>query len=149
LEQVEAASTTFEHTDAQGMTAKGTLAPDEHSLRTVAISAAFAVSPAETKQALHAEPLAETVGHKQVLFVPHVSAAITRLEHCASQAIPVDEGAVEVASAEQLVARYGPMVDASTGKPDAHKHELHSGPLGRSVAQREFDGAEIHFPQRR
>jgi len=64
LEQVEAASTTFKHTEAYGMAAKGTLAPGEHSFRTVAISAAFAAPRAETKQALHAQPLAETVGHR-------------------------------------------------------------------------------------
>lgn len=79
--QVEAASTTLEQREAHGITVSGAFLPGEHSLRTVPISAAFAFSPADSKQALQADALAETVGHRQLLFVPHVSAAMTRFEH--------------------------------------------------------------------
>lgn len=79
--QVETASTTLEHTEAHGMAVSGPFVPGEHSPRIVPISAAFTVSPADTKQALQADALPETVGQRQLLFVPHVSAAITRFEH--------------------------------------------------------------------
>lgn len=54
---------------------------------------------------------------------------------------------MEVASAEQFVARYDPMVVASAGNPEADRHELHAGPLGRSVEHRQL--ASLHKPAAR
>lgn len=54
---------------------------------------------------------------------------------------------MEVASTEQFVARYDPMVKASAGNPLDDRHELHASPLGRSVEHRQV--ASLHKPAAR